>query len=169
MKSALKIWGKRTGLIFLSLMILLASLCQAQEAQEQIPPPAPVRPPVMKSIFWNTVMGSAWGAVMGASLALGDESANFRESLIFGTTFGGLIGYGFGVFLVLQGVTFDPNIIPNGPTTPLTQQPYQPDIYAGYPELVPQPSTQPRIRLHWEQQDGKKALAVEATLFDWHF
>ncbi len=76
----------------------------------------------MKSVFWNTVMGSAWGALMGANGALADPNADFREAVILGTTIGGLLGYGFGIVLVIRGLSFDQNIIPESPLPRLKQQ-----------------------------------------------
>lgn len=96
---------------------------QPQQNQAQLPK-GPLKPPVMKSVFWNTLMGSAWGALIGVSVALGDERGelgNFREIVISFTTLGGLVGYGFGVYLIIRGITFDRNVIPALQTTPLTK------------------------------------------------
>jgi len=93
------------------------ALAQQQEpAPEDAAPPAlRVKPPVMRSVFWNTLLGSAWGAIMGSAASLADKSADFRESLILGTTIGGVMGYGFGIVLVMRGYSFDSSIIPDSP------------------------------------------------------
>ena len=80
--------------------------------------PMTTRPPVMKSIFWNTVFGSAWGALMGTAVAV-NGNVSFRESLVVGTTIGGVMGYGFGIFLVVRGITFDPATLPVPPIGPV--------------------------------------------------
>ncbi len=98
----------------------------AQEAPAEAAPAPPLRPPVMKSVFWNTTLGSAWGAIIGTMGALSSPDVPFRDSLILGTTFGGMLGYGFGVFLVIRGISFDPATIPTPPTTPLGMTPMIP-------------------------------------------
>ncbi|MGK5092694.1 hypothetical protein WDW89_11860 [Deltaproteobacteria bacterium TL4] len=112
------------------LLWIIMSMTQVCLAQQAVTPPAAlpavppaetdqtqiqIKDPVMKSVFWNTLMGSAWGAIMGSSIALADSSADFRESLLLGTTLGGLFGYGFGIVLVIKGLSFDPAIIPESP------------------------------------------------------
>ncbi|MBF0278342.1 MAG: hypothetical protein HQM13_11145 [SAR324 cluster bacterium] len=120
---------KKIFILSLATCFFSYSLLFAQQAPA--PDTAPVavtaaRPPVMKSIFWNTAFGSAWGAIMGAVAALSSPAAPFRDSLILGTTFGGMIGYGFGVYLVVRGISFDPNTLPTPPTTPLGFVPISP-------------------------------------------
>ncbi len=68
------------------------------------------RPPAMRSVFWNTVLGSLWGAVVGSTLILDDDPL-FRKAVI-GASVGGIIGYGVGLILVVQGITFDPLFLP---------------------------------------------------------
>ena len=117
--------------LILSTIFCLLSFAQLYAQPAAAPDTAPVavtaaKPPVMKSIFWNTVFGSAWGALMGTAAALSSPAAPFRDSLILGTTFGGMIGYGFGVYLVIRGITFDPTTLPTPPTTPLGMAPFSP-------------------------------------------
>lgn len=118
--------------VLMVLMILAApgpSVC----AQNAIPnpadaaaaPPRKIKDPVMKSIFWNTLLGSAWGALMGVAGALTGPNLNFgsiRESLVVGTTIGGLIGYGLGTFVVLRGISFDASKIPLGASGNIAQE-----------------------------------------------
>ena len=107
-------------LLFFFLSILNHESPLISEALAQVKKEAPkrrqrVKPPVMKSVFWNTLMGSAWGALIGVTGALTMENFRFntvRESVVIGTTFGGIIGYGFGIFLVLKGISFDPQRVP---------------------------------------------------------
>ena len=76
-------------------------------AQQEVPAAAGGQSqPVMRSVFWNTVWGSAWGAVMGISYHL-LSGMKFRESVITATTIGGVMGYGLGIYMVLNGLTFD--------------------------------------------------------------
>ncbi|MBF0288238.1 MAG: hypothetical protein HQM14_10500 [SAR324 cluster bacterium] len=91
----------------------------------------------MKSIFWNTALGSAWGAIIGTVGALSSPDVPFRDSLILGTTFGGMLGYGFGVFLVIRGITFDPATIPTPPTTPLGMVPIVPTNPVALDQIQP--------------------------------
>lgn len=125
----------------LIILMLFGSISQTSLAQEQpaeAEPAAAVtssKPPVMRSIFWNTLMGSAWGAIIGSAYALGIEAKNFREPLIAGTTLGGLVGYGFGIFLVLRGLSFDPAFIPESPLP----KPGQGDVFGANWETEPSP------------------------------
>ncbi len=119
-------------IFILSLICLLFNASQLY-AQEEVPPDtAPVvvtgaKPPVMRSIFWNTVFGSAWGALMGSVAAISSPHGSpFRDSLLAGTTIGGILGYGFGVYLVIRGITFDPRTLPTPGTTPLGFAPFSP-------------------------------------------
>ena len=118
-------------IFILSLICLLFNYSQLYAQEEAPPDTAPVdvtaaKPPVMKSIFWNTVFGSAWGALMGTVVSFSSPKTPFRTSLIAGTTFGGIIGYGFGVYLVIRGITFDQTTLPTPPTTPLGLVPFSP-------------------------------------------
>ncbi len=73
------------------------------------------KPPVMQSIFWNTLWGSGWGATMGLSYQL-VSGVNFRESVVTGATVGGLLGYGLGIYAIVNGVTFDQRFLLKLPT-----------------------------------------------------
>ncbi|MBF0237499.1 MAG: hypothetical protein HQM12_07330 [SAR324 cluster bacterium] len=107
-------------LLLISLFCFSVTLSFAQNAapgaNAAAAPVAPnIKPPVMQSVFWNTLLGSAWGALMGSAYAMQDKSVDFRQSLIYGTTLGGFMGYGFGIVLVIRGYSFDPTIIPESP------------------------------------------------------
>ncbi len=93
---------KKIIIIFLLLSSLSLSAAQAQDVAAG----AVGQKPVMYSIFWNTLWGSAWGASMGMSYHLISGIA-FRESIITGTTIGGMLGYGLGIYLVINGLSFD--------------------------------------------------------------
>lgn len=72
-------------------------------------PPAPV----MQNVFFNVVWGSALGATLGvASAVLSSEDKSsptgVRSGAFSGATAGGIVGLGIGLYLVYQGVTFDP-------------------------------------------------------------
>ena len=113
--------------------------------------------PVMRSVFWNTVWGSAWGAVMGVSYHL-LSGIKFRETVITATTVGGVMGYGLGIYMVLNGLSFDEQYLLELPT----------------PNFGPQPSA-----YRWEEDHGllharKKNLknpgfGWEATIFQIRF
>ena len=176
-------------------LFFLATPTYAQNAAPAAPAAAPRgKPPVMKSIFWNTVMGSAWGAIIGGANALSDPSVNFRESMIFGTTFGGMFGYGFGVYLVIRGLSFDRNVIPEGITQPLTYGPQSNQSsqgnlatldgsglggqrlnYGVISELSPEAITTmrdihtPPFRLKMNEVDGEKSMGFEATVYRFSF
>ena len=66
----------------------------------------PKKNPVMYSVFWNTLWGSAWGATMGFSYHL-ISGIQLRESIVSATTIGGVLGYGLGIYLVINGLSFD--------------------------------------------------------------
>lgn len=84
-------------------------------AQEIIPIEEP-RKPVMESVFWNTFMGSIWGGVMGvAYVNSGNIESNEEEVIFTGITVGSVLGYGIGIFLVFQGITFDQRYMPANP------------------------------------------------------
>ena len=150
---------KKAFIFSLICVLLNYSYLYAQEPAPDTAPVTvtPVKPPVMKSIFWNTVFGSAWGALIGTSYALGDAAASFRESLIFGTTFGGMIGYGFGVYLVIRGITFDPSTLPTPPTTPLTSAPLSPINPVVQDNIVPF-STEMRLAAQPQKQGWQTTL-----------
>ena len=114
--------------------------------------------PVMKSVFWNTVWGSTWGAVMGVSYHFFSDKAPFRESVVTSTTLGGVLGYGLGLYLVLNGLSFDERYLLKLPK----------------PQFGPQPSAslwkEDNSKLHVLESSRKKPdLKWEATLFQFHF
>ena len=71
--------------------------------------------PVMQSVFWNTVWGSAWGAVIGTASSFYSYNKVKKDPLITGTTIGAILGYGMGIYLVLNGITFDKRFLLNIP------------------------------------------------------
>ena len=114
--------------------------------------------PVMKSVFWNTVWGSTWGAVMGVSYHFFSDKAPFRESVVTSTTIGGALGYGLGLYMVLNGLTFDERYLLKLPKFQLGPRPnaslWEKDKYI----------------LHAQGTSRKKPdFKWEATLFQFHF
>ena len=91
-------------LLSVALCLLWYGPSQAQEAPK----------PVMQNVFFNVIWGSAVGATLGIAAAVigsSDHTApsNARDSTISGATAGGIVGLGVALFLVYQGITFDPN------------------------------------------------------------
>lgn len=158
----------KKSLTLLLAMIVFCQFALAQQAPAAAAPPAaaagvPTRPPVMKSVFWNTLMGSAWGALMGVAYALQDPKVDFRESVIGFTTLGGMVGYGFGIFLVIRGISFDPRVLPSGATTPFAYNESQfpnttPDYWTPYPPKDPQDPKNKQFAFKWK-----------TTLFEYKF
>ena len=113
--------------------------------------------PVMQSVFWNTVWGSTWGAVMGVSYHW-LSGVQFRDSVVTSTTIGGVLGYGLGIYMVLNGLTFDKRYLLELPN----------------PQLGPQPNAS-----FWNEEshlmDSRKisrkqhGSGWEAKLFQFHF
>jgi len=99
----MKLWQKKIFLIFFLLAHLNIHLVFGQELP--LPNEGPKKP-VMYSVFWNTLWGSAWGGTMGFSYHL-ISGIKLRESLITATTIGGILGYGLGIYLVINGLSFD--------------------------------------------------------------
>jgi hypothetical protein len=94
----------RAALLGLLVLAWAAGPARAQEAGQ----------PVMENVFFNVVWGSAFGATLGAAVAVigsDDKSApeDVRSAVFSGATAGGLIGLGVALYLVYQGITFDPN------------------------------------------------------------
>ena len=90
-------------LLSLVLPLLMYGPAQAQDVPK----------PVMQNVFFNVIWGSAVGATLGVAAAViagSDKSApsNVRDSTITGATAGGVVGLGVALFLVYQGITFDP-------------------------------------------------------------
>lgn len=98
---------------------------------------------------------------MGAMGALSSPNVPFRDSLILGTTFGGMVGYGFGVYLVIRGITFDPAIIPS------------PSPVLGRGAYVPPPPSElnPILLLSSESRmkEEKKRYSWQTTVFQLSF
>lgn len=84
--------------------VLLARPALAQEVAPK---------PVMENVFFNVVWGSAFGAALGVAVSVigsDDKSApdEPRQAAFSGATAGGLIGLGVALYLVYQGITFEP-------------------------------------------------------------
>ena len=125
-------------------------------AQEIIPLEEP-RKPVMESVFWNTFMGSIWGGVMGvAYVNSGNLESNEEEAIFTGITIGGVLGYGIGIFLVFQGITFDQRYMPANPIR-------QPSFQGG--------RIKPQSEYILGRMDQKKSLKnqIELTIFQIQF
>jgi len=90
--------------------------------------------PVMYSVFWNTLWGSAWGATMGFSYHL-ISGIKLRESLISATTIGGVLGYGLGIYLVINGLSFDESYLLELPSPKFNNQQTKTNIIQD--EMVP--------------------------------
>ena len=100
------IWNGKFALCLLVLLALLARTAPVARAQA-------VQKPVMENVFFNVVWGSAWGATMGLAAAVigspeKSKPTNVRVSVFNGATLGGVLGLGAGLYLVFQGITFDP-------------------------------------------------------------
>ncbi|MCH8842423.1 MAG: hypothetical protein IID61_05525 [SAR324 cluster bacterium] len=70
--------------------------------------------PVMENVFFNVFWGSATGALLGAALSSiaadqKDKPTQLRESIVQGATFGGVAGLAAGIWLLFNGITFDPD------------------------------------------------------------
>lgn len=101
----------RSGFLIALLLMALAAPARHGSAQEA----APIgKPPVMQSVFFNVVWGAGTGALLGAasaSLQAGSATKpdNLREEMITGATLGSMIGAGVGIWLIFNGITFDPD------------------------------------------------------------
>ena len=125
--------------------------------QENQTVPGTSSQPVMQSVFWNTVWGSTWGAVMGVSYHW-LSGVQFRESVVTSTTIGGALGYGLGLYMVLNGLTFDERYLLKLPKF----------------QLGPRPNAslweKDKNILHAQGTSRKKPdFKWEATLFQFHF
>ncbi len=155
------------GIIVVALCMIIPLLSHAQEeapaeappAAEAGPPGPAVKPPIMRSVFWNTVWGSAWGALMGTVAALSSPDVPFRDSLILGTTAGGIVGYGFGILLVIRGISFDSSNLPQLPTTPLGayHSPFQGTQYS-WATIPPPMSEESRMQQEFATQGWKTVI-----------
>lgn len=101
-------------LLSAALLVALLWVPPAAHAQMQpqdgLPPP---QKPVMENVFYNVVWGSATGAILGMSVAIIGSSdpsqpADTRQGVFNGATVGGLVGLGVGLYLVYQGISFNP-------------------------------------------------------------
>jgi hypothetical protein len=141
-------------IICLAFSFIFQAQLYAQENQSSI---GGSSKPVMQSVFWNTVWGSTWGAVMGVSYHW-LSGVKFRDSVVTSTTIGGVLGYGLGIYMVLNGLTFDKKYLLELPK----------------PQLGPQPNA-----YLWNEEsylmDSRKisrkqpGSGWEATLFQFHF
>ena len=96
--------------------LVLAWSASGVQAQETAALGAPTgSKPVMQSVFWNTVWGSAWGALIGTASSFYSYNEVKREPVISGTTIGAVMGYGMGIYLILNGITFDKRFLLNLP------------------------------------------------------
>jgi len=159
----------RRFLILFCLLVMVHQtiLAQQQEAvpqEEAATPRIQVKPPVMQSIFWNTLLGSGWGALMGGTYSVIDKTVNRTEAIILGTTFGGLIGYGVGIILVIRGLSFDPDIIPESPFPKLRKTQANGFPQGWDPEIVPVFALKPHY-----PDSPKRAGGWHATLLQIQF
>jgi hypothetical protein len=94
-----------------------AALGQANQDGQQIALAKPQAP--MENVFFNVL----WGSVVGGMLRMGwstvDDSeteeqrytvSNLTTQFLWGATYGGLLGLGAGIYLSMQGITFDENL-----------------------------------------------------------
>lgn len=100
--------SSRLLLIFL---VPLALCLLAAPAQAQVPQG---EKPVMQNIFFNVFWGSAAGALLGAAAASTASSSKespdkLRDTVIQGATLGGIAGLAAGVWLIFNGITFNPD------------------------------------------------------------
>lgn len=140
---------------WLAALAVLAVLAAPRDVFAQGLEGAPLgKPPVMQTVFFNVVWGAGTGALLGAasaSLAAGaaTEPANLREEVITGATLGSVLGAGVGIWLVFNGITFDPDrsllfgspiaanrFRPNTPPLVFTSEPGKPFSITGVKALV---------------------------------
>ena len=137
------------------LLLALALASRPAGAQELGP-----RTPVMQNVFFNVVWGAGVGALLGASaagLAAGETTkpANLRENVITGATLGSLIGASAGIWLLFNGITFDPDrSLLFGGVGPMAYNPYRPNT----PPLVLESSPGQPFRI-----TGFKALVLDLS------
>ena len=144
----------RHFVLYLILFLILQSTVLPQENQTVL---GDSSKPVMQSVFWNTVWGSAWGGVIGVSY-FWFSGTQFRNTVITTTTVGGMVGYGLGIYLVLNGLTFDKNYLLELPK----------------PQFGPQPNAslwnEDQSFLHARKNHRKQPnFKWEATLFQFRF
>ena len=138
-------WIKKIFLIIFLLGYLNITLISAQE--NNLINDAPKKP-VMYSVFWNTLWGSAWGATMGFSYHL-ISGIKLRESLISATTIGGVLGYGLGIYLVINGLSFDESYLLELPSPKFQNKQTNANFFEA--EMVPlYSSTRTTYQKKWE-------------------
>jgi hypothetical protein len=110
-------------------LVLALTLGAARPASAQaLGPPQPV----MQNVFFNVVWGAGVGALLGASaasLAAGQQTKpkDLRDNVITGATMGSIAGAAAGVWLLFNGVTFDPDrSLLFGGGGPVAMNPYRP-------------------------------------------
>ena len=138
-------------------LIILMNFHNPVFSQENQSVPGTSSQPVMQSVFWNTVWGSTWGAVMGVSYHW-LSGVQFRESVITSTTIGGALGYGLGLYMVLNGLTFDERYLLKLPKFQLGPRPNASLWEKDKNILYAQGTSRKKPDFKWE-----------ATLFQFHF
>lgn len=98
----------------LILLLLLPLTLLAVTERHVFAQAIPREKPVMENVFFNVFWGSATGALLGvasASIAAKDKDKpdQLRESIVTGATFGGVVGLATGIWLLFNGITFDPD------------------------------------------------------------
>lgn len=98
--------------VTIALMLALLSGSAQWVSAQQMSPVG--RPPVMQTVFFNVVWGAGTGALLGAASASLQAGAatkpdNLREEVITAATLGSIVGAGVGIWLVFNGITFDPD------------------------------------------------------------
>ena len=127
----MKLWQKK---IFVTIFLLAFLNIPFVFGQETVIPNEAPKKPVMYSVFWNTLWGSAWGGTMGFSYHL-ISGIKLRESFITATTIGGILGYGLGIYLVVNGLSFDKSYLLELPSPKF--QPKQNTAFFFKTEMIP--------------------------------
>ena len=70
--------------------------------------------PVMETVFLNTFWGSVWGIFIGSAYVY-ISGADARSGISGAITIGALMGYGLGLYLVVNGFSFNQNYLPEWP------------------------------------------------------
>jgi len=121
------------------LLVVLGSFStvfgQANQDQQQAIMPA-AQPP-MENVFFNVLWGSVVGGMLNMGWSTVDDSKpeeeryavrNLSTQFLWGATYGGFLGLAAGIYLSIQGITFDENLtkIALFPLeSPDTQKPHQ--------------------------------------------
>ena len=106
-------------LVILSYMCQLTAFAQqangnAENVEDFLGNASGAGTPVMETVFLNTAWGSAWGFVLGTAYVY-ISGAEARSGISGAMTIGGLMGYGLGLYLVINGFSFNPNYLPEWP------------------------------------------------------